>query len=254
MNDLRLSSRCHGPRQIDRSGLHSCRSEDGRHGGLPLLGEQHGKPGGRQRNAATAEAVLEHGAGAVEPPPHRAGRTAQLAGSFFVGFSDQITQHERSAELFRQLLDFLVQHHPHFSHVNVGRRVLFGHGDRLPFSFAAASGIGPGFECHTIGHAEQPAAQRRAAVQRCGSANEHQKGRLKGVVGVVGIGKDSPANAIDHRTVSLDQDFERRLVAPFDEPLEQFAVGKRLAILQADQLADVPDNAGDLTPGHATAP
>ena len=61
---------------------------------------------------------------------------------------------------------------------------------------------------------------------RAGLAGQDEERRLEGVLGVVRVAEDAPADGQDHRPVPRHQGRERRLVAPGDEPPEQRGVGR----------------------------
>jgi hypothetical protein len=93
-----------------------------------------------------------------------------------------------------------------------------------------ASGCGdPGLGSDPHRHAVQPASDRLAATDRAGPPRENQERRLGGVLGVVLVTQNLPANAQNHRRVTIDQGRKGRLgrvVSPLHEPLEQLAVGQ----------------------------
>ena len=88
----------------------------------------------------------------------------------------------------------------------------------------------------------QPARHRIPPADRARPPGQHQERRLRGVLGVVAIPEDPPADPHHHRPVALHQRRERRLGLlgrPEPEPLQQRAVG------QPRQRAD-PEQRGDL--------
>ena len=80
-------------------------------------------------------------------------------------------------------------------------------------------GIGP--DRHAVGHPIEPGPQRDAAADRTRFLDEDQERGLEGILGVVRILQDAPADAQDHRPVTRHQDLERRGVIPGGEALEQ---------------------------------
>ena len=58
-----------------------------------------------------------------------------------------------------------------------------------------------------------------------GAAGEDYEDRLEGVFGGLGVADDAPADAVDHRSVAADQDFECDRVAVGHERREELAVG-----------------------------
>ena len=83
---------------------------------------------------------------------------------------------------------------------------------RRPSARAASPGRSPSGRgwrptCHLV----EPGAQGVPDPERAGPAHQHQEGGLEGVVGVVLVREDRPADAQDHRPVPLDQGREGQL-------------------------------------------
>ena len=78
--------------------------------------------------------------------------------------------------------------------------------------------------------AEEPAPDRLATTDRAGLAHQDQEGGLEGVVGVVRVAQELPADAQDHGPVSFDQDGEgglRRIrIVPRQKPVQELAIGQ----------------------------
>ena len=55
-------------------------------------------------------------------------------------------------------------------------------------------------------------------------AGEDQKGRLKGILCIVVIADNTPANSQDHWTVAKDERLKSRYVLPIDEGVEQLSI------------------------------
>jgi hypothetical protein len=70
-----------------------------------------------------------------------------------------------------------------------------------------------------------------------GLSSEEEKGCLKGVVGIVFIAEDAPADAANHRPMALNQGSKRMIVTVAAEALEQASVVGRFD-RGADQSAD----------------
>ena len=89
----------------------------------------------------------------------------------------------------------------------------------------------------------EPGAERVADPERPRLADQDQEGGLEGVLGVVRVAEDAPADAQDHRPVPLDQGREGqlgRLAAPGREPLEELAVGQSRRRSGRQQRAELP--------------
>ena len=75
----------------------------------------------------------------------------------------------------------------------------------------------------------EPGTQRIAHPQAPGLLDQDQERGLEGVVSVMGVAKDCPADPEYHRAVAMDQRLERqlgRLVPTRGEPLEQLRVSQ----------------------------
>ncbi len=59
---------------------------------------------------------------------------------------------------------------------------------------------------------------------RCGLADEDHEGGLKGILGIMVILKDSPANTANHRGVTLDENVEGRSLTAANEVLQQLPI------------------------------
>ncbi len=78
-------------------------------------------------------------------------------------------------------------------------------------------------------HAVEPGAEQVRIADRPGLSGQDEEDGLEGVLGVMVIAQELPADAQDHRPVSGDDRGEGGLVgrlASGGEPLEQFAVGE----------------------------
>ena len=84
--------------------------------------------------------------------------------------------------------------------------------------------LGPRPHRHPSGDAVQPGPQPAGVADRAGPLHQHQERRLEGVLDVVRVAEDPPADAQHHRAVQCHQRVEGRLVVPRREPLEQLAV------------------------------
>ena len=87
----------------------------------------------------------------------------------------------------------------------------------------------PGTGRDAIGHAVEPTGDRLPITVRTGLLQQDQKSRLEGVVRLVRVSEDRPANAEDHRTMALNNRRERAFggfACPICESFEQLAVGQ----------------------------
>ncbi len=92
------------------------------------------------------------------------------------------------------------------------------------------------------GDAVQPGCDRVAAADRAGPPGQDQEGRLCGLFGVVFVTQDLTADAQNHGPMPVDQRGEGglgELIAPFNEALEQIAVGEPRGRAGAKQRVDL---------------
>src|SRR5262249_25568077 len=75
-----------------------------------------------------------------------------------------------------------------------------------------------------VGDAVQPAADLLPRRDRGGLADEDEERGLEGVLRVVDVADDAPADVEHHRAVAAHQGREGRLIAPADEPAQQLPV------------------------------
>jgi hypothetical protein len=81
---------------------------------------------------------------------------------------------------------------------------------------------------------------------------EHEERRLKGVLGVVQVAQDAPAQPQHHRPVPRHQDRERRLIALADEALQQDRIGSGVQRVPGEQLFQQPGSGGVMG-GHVAS-
>ena len=104
----------------------------------------------------------------------------------------------------------------------IGSRI----GRRPSLDLAPPRGVGVRLDADPPRDLVEPARQRVADPDRAGLADEHEEGRLEGVLRVVRVAEDAPAGDQDGRPVPLDDRRERRLVAAGDEAVEELRVGQ----------------------------
>jgi hypothetical protein len=90
---------------------------------------------------------------------------------------------------------------------------------------SSCGGLGPGLERHAVSHAVQPAGQGSVPAQAAQVLGEDEEGGLEGVLGVLGVLQDAPADAVDHRAVALHHGVKRRLVPGGKDPFDEVPVG-----------------------------
>ena len=98
---------------------------------------------------------------------------------------------------------------------------------------------------HALRDPEQPARDRPAPADRPGPVGQDEEDGLKGILGVVGVVKDAPADAEHHRAVPDHQLLEGRLrglIAPRDEPVQELRVGHRPDRPEVEQPVHLPEH------------
>jgi hypothetical protein len=83
----------------------------------------------------------------------------------------------------------------------------------------------PRTKCNAASCAEKPCFQCLRPVQLTGFAREHQKSRLKSIVGGGRIAKQPAAMAEHARPVPLDQHGKRLVILRLGESRKQIAIG-----------------------------
>ena len=76
----------------------------------------------------------------------------------------------------------------------------------------------------------QPVPTTAREASAAGPADQHQERGLEGVVGVVRVAQDAPADAQHHGSVPAHEDGKGGLVMPGQETLEQLAVRQVAAV------------------------
>jgi hypothetical protein len=89
------------------------------------------------------------------------------------------------------------------------------------------------------GYTAKPTGQRIRAANGVGLLSENQEGGLEGVLGVLLVAEDTPADA-PHPWPMPAQEFSKRpLLAPADETFEQLSIGQPVVRRGAGQTLDV---------------
>ena len=103
-----------------------------------------------------------------------------------------------------------------------------------------------------MGHLIEPGPQGNVAAESTRFLDEDQESCLEGVLGVVRILQDAPADAQDHRPVTRHQGLERRGVMPGDEALEQLRIGEARDGPIRQQAVDLPQCGAERLDGHVS--
>src|SRR5262249_34979063 len=92
-----------------------------------------------------------------------------------------------------------------------------------PLAIAAPQSCRPYLACGSKADSVQPRTDLIAA-NGTRLARQDQKRRLKGIVGGVGVGQDTPANTQHHRSMPVNQARKRGLISVDDVGIEKLAV------------------------------
>ena len=90
------------------------------------------------------------------------------------------------------------------------------------------------------------------APDRAGLLDQDEEGGLEGVLGVVGVAQDAPADGQDHRPVPRHQRLEGRRIALGEEAVEELRVGEPGDGPAAEQAVDLPQGGAQRLDGHGS--
>jgi hypothetical protein len=137
--------------------------------------------------------------------------------------SFEVAEHDRRTVLFRQPAQLLVEHGANVETfpINAWLAVL----NLVEVMANARSAIsGPCSQGDSTCDAVEPVAQSIAIADRPRLPHQDQKRRLKGVLDIPRISKDTAANAQNERTMPLNQSPERALIAPRVKAFQKLSV------------------------------
>jgi hypothetical protein len=157
-----------------------------------------------------------------------------------------MAEDDDGAVLFGEPIEFLMEN------VEVFLSEWFRGGTRrhlvdLPRGFTSLlpRGTRPGADGDTPGDAVEPGTEGVATPDRARLADQDEESGLEGVLGVVDVGQRAASDAPDHRPVQFHQRGEGQLgggALPFEELVEQLAVGHAGDGPRVDQGLDGPNN------------
>jgi hypothetical protein len=223
----------------DANGTLDQRHGDGRLRVTCRTGDQKS---GRHRHAAPGQPLAQPLARPGQPTPESHLREPELMRRCGVGQPLQVTEDDGRAEPLGQTIDLLVEDLP--IGVVLRREITFGSslGDEmlqgLPTQRAPLTAAR-----HALCDPEQPARDRPAGADGPGPVGQDEEDGLKGILCIVRIVKDAPADTEHHRAVSDHQLLEGRLgglVAPRDESVEELRIGHRPERSVVEQPVDLP--------------
>ena len=152
-----------------------------------------GQDDGR-REPAALEATPEPFPAPRQPALQRPDRAAEQPGGLLVGVPLQVAEHDRRAERLGQPVELLVELGPGLRG-RLGDRLV--NPDPRPAVAAparAAGRLATGPQRHPPGHAVEPARHRIPPPDQSGPSRQDQERRLAGVLRVVPVAQDSPAD------------------------------------------------------------
>ncbi len=162
----------------------------------------------------------------------------------------EVAEDHRQAERTRQPPDLVVQRLGLLTRQDrsFGRagRTRAGIPQRVDIlDLAAAATPDPGLPRRAQGHPVEPVAQQVGVADRAGLARQDEEDGLEGVLGVVSVAQELPANAQHHRAMAGYERGEGGLadgIAAGDESIEELAVGQPGDRAAIEQRAELPDH------------
>src|SRR5262249_51542771 len=100
-----------------------------------------------------------------------------------------------------------------------------------------------------VGNGVQPVGNGALAIECRRPADQHQKRRLEGVLGIVGYRQHPAANVQHHWAVPLHERRERFLIMSGHVPLEQLPISLG-GLVGGDQPAELAEKLAERSPGH----
>src|SRR5262249_238595 len=120
--------------------------------------------------------------------------------------------------------EFLIEHGKKLPCGDVCQRVGWGRRRGTRFAGLPPGRIDPGAGGRAIGHPVEPVFQRALTADRGGLADADKERGLEGVLHVLRVKEDAPADAEDQWAVPSHQSLERGLVAFSNEALQELVV------------------------------
>ena len=234
-------------------------AQEGRNGRRGGPGRQDGAQGsGRQGDAPSSQADPELLAGASQAAAERPRRAAEAPCSLVEREALEVAEHHRQAEGPRQAVDLAVDG---LGLLAVDRRLVGRRGHRLGQFARARTGTthratllspppaGDLLPCtprRPDRDPVQPVAQQVRVTDRPGLASQDHEHGLEGVLRMLQVAQELPADAQDHRPVPAHQGGERglagRLTPPGGEPLQELPVSKPGHRAALEERLELPDH------------
>jgi hypothetical protein len=168
-----------------------------------------------------------------------------LRSSFLLAEPTQVPQHNGLAQHSGQTVQSRIHLPQHGFTVGLGQvrsQVLLPKRTFRLVTFAIRA-LPQGLQSHKPRDPMEPAVQATLLSEASSLSGQHDKRRLRGILGIVVIAQQSPTRPIDHRTVPCDQFRKSRSVAGCDETVEEFLVGFRM-----HAMTFLPEHALPFTP------
>jgi hypothetical protein len=203
--------------------------------------------------AAARQTLLKKLAGVGQAAGHRPLFQPQLFSDLGAALALQAAQDEDHPVFLGQPADLLVEDGLEFAPGQVQGRLTGGHARSLAFVAVAPAGVAFGAKGGAVSGAVQPTHQGFPLADRGGLPRQDQERGLQGILGVLGVVQDAPANLLHHRPMSLDQLREGVLIAAEEEQFQQLSIrqvatGRRAN--RASELADASQGIVELRGDH----
>jgi hypothetical protein len=107
-----------------------------------------------------------------------------------------------------------------------------------------------------VGNSVEPVSQEVAAPKRAGLAHQYEECGLKGIVNIVRILQQLPADTEHHWAVPRDERFERGFITSTHKAFEKLALGqsnRSPVAKQPPELVDQCPTIATAAPGHELA-
>ncbi len=143
-----------------------------------------------------------------------------------VSHSFHLAEDHGGSILLREAAQLLVESRQEVAHGVASSCSGFGDVGHRGFSNSPFGPHRPRLDGRPIRDAVEPVADHRPRRHRPRFPGEDEECRLEGVFGVVVVPEDPEANAPDHRAMSLDEDFQSRLISTVGKTIEEILIRK----------------------------
>jgi hypothetical protein len=189
-----------------------------------------------------------------QPAGYRTHFPAQLRGGFRAALAVQAAQDEGGPVFLRQAVHLVVQDRLEFPKGRFGDGLFPRATLRCPRFLAPAPDGSFGVHGSPVGNPVQPTPHRGRLPDRSRLTGEDQECDLEGVVNVLLVVQDVPADRPDQAPVAVYQRGKRLLVAARDVLLEELGVGQRPGHGDAGLAPQVAQDTIELSGWHRGRP